>query len=171
MPTRLKVKIYRSVVRPVALYGCECWPAGANHERALHAMEMCTWLDHVTNIDVRTQLKWHQSRRRCVKPGSGGTATYEEGRRGGCPHRSPPWTGRSPAPWTTQEALAWPNQRRPAHRQPTTRRCPGSNGMEKSHQCAPCNRAGSTLGRRYFIRSIFICIKFFIRSQSEKHNF
>jgi len=41
MPTRFKAKIYRTVVRPVALYGCECWPAGANNERALRAMEMC----------------------------------------------------------------------------------------------------------------------------------
>jgi len=65
MPNRLKAKIYRSVVRPVALNACECWPAGANHERALHAMKMrmlgwnlgLTRLDHVTNIDVRTQIK------------------------------------------------------------------------------------------------------------------
>jgi len=65
MPTRLKTKIYRSVVWPAALYGCECWPAGANHKRVLHAMEMrmlrwnlgLTRLDKVTNIDVRTQLK------------------------------------------------------------------------------------------------------------------
>jgi len=159
--TRLKAKIYRSVVRPVALYGCECWPAGANHKRALHAMEMrmlrwnlgLTRLDHVTNLDVRTQLKvapitekMRQARLRWY----GRRPRDEEGRRGSCLHRSPPWTGRSPTPWTTQEALAWPNQRSPACRQPTTRRCPGSNSMEKSHQCKPCNRAGSTLGRRRF---------------------
>jgi len=65
MPIRLEAKIYRSVVRPVALFGCECWPAAASHERMLHAMKMrmlrwslgLTRLDHVTNNDTRTRLK------------------------------------------------------------------------------------------------------------------
>ncbi|KAK6761266.1 hypothetical protein RB195_022360 [Necator americanus] len=40
VPVRLKSKIYRTVVRPVALYGCECWPTTKALERVLHAMEM-----------------------------------------------------------------------------------------------------------------------------------
>ncbi|KAK6756250.1 hypothetical protein RB195_014570 [Necator americanus] len=40
VPVRLKSKIYRMVVRPVALYGCECWPTTKALERVLHAMEM-----------------------------------------------------------------------------------------------------------------------------------
>ncbi|KAK6743227.1 hypothetical protein RB195_010468 [Necator americanus] len=40
VPVRLKSKIYRTVVRPVALYGCEGWPTTKALERVLHAMEM-----------------------------------------------------------------------------------------------------------------------------------
>ncbi|KAK6763040.1 hypothetical protein RB195_023658 [Necator americanus] len=36
-PVRLKSKIYKTVVRPVALYGCECWPTTKALERVLHA--------------------------------------------------------------------------------------------------------------------------------------
>ncbi|KAK6742586.1 hypothetical protein RB195_010067 [Necator americanus] len=37
---RLKSKIYRTVVRPVTLHECECWPTTKALERVLHAMEM-----------------------------------------------------------------------------------------------------------------------------------
>ncbi len=40
MPEYLKAKVYKTVVRPVALYGAKCWPATKKHELALHAMEM-----------------------------------------------------------------------------------------------------------------------------------
>lgn len=40
MPLRLKAKIYKTVVRPVALYNSECWPTTVKHEQALHMMEM-----------------------------------------------------------------------------------------------------------------------------------
>ena len=64
MPIRLKSKIYKTVIRPVALYGSECWPATKKHEQALHAMEMrmlrwslsLTRRDRVTNADIRKQM-------------------------------------------------------------------------------------------------------------------
>ncbi|KAK6763179.1 hypothetical protein RB195_023769 [Necator americanus] len=37
VPVRLKSKINKMVVRPVALYGCECWPTTKALERVLHA--------------------------------------------------------------------------------------------------------------------------------------
>ncbi|KAL0173405.1 hypothetical protein M9458_029373 [Cirrhinus mrigala] len=60
MPLRLKSKIYKTVVCPVALYGSESWPVTAKHEQALHIMEMrmlhwslrLTRLNHATNEDV-----------------------------------------------------------------------------------------------------------------------
>ncbi|EYB85329.1 hypothetical protein Y032_0300g1803 [Ancylostoma ceylanicum] len=40
MPIRLKSKGYRTVVRPVALYGTECWAATKAAKQVLHTMEM-----------------------------------------------------------------------------------------------------------------------------------
>ncbi|KAK6751142.1 hypothetical protein RB195_002860 [Necator americanus] len=50
VPVRPKSKICRTVVRPVALYGCECWPTTKALERVLHAMEirMLRWTIGVT---------------------------------------------------------------------------------------------------------------------------
>ncbi|EYC02683.1 hypothetical protein Y032_0098g3069 [Ancylostoma ceylanicum] len=39
-PLKLKSKIYRTVVRPVALYGTKCWPTTLKNEQTVHAMEM-----------------------------------------------------------------------------------------------------------------------------------
>ncbi|KAK6764003.1 hypothetical protein RB195_024363 [Necator americanus] len=62
VPVRLKPKIYRTVVRPVALYRCECWPTTKALERVLHAMEMrmlrwtigVTLKEKVSNDTVRS---------------------------------------------------------------------------------------------------------------------
>ncbi|KAK6762472.1 hypothetical protein RB195_023264 [Necator americanus] len=62
VPVRLKSKIYRTVVRPVALYVCECWMTTKALERVLHAMEMLmlrwtigvTLKEKVSNDTVRS---------------------------------------------------------------------------------------------------------------------
>ncbi|KAK6741571.1 hypothetical protein RB195_009438 [Necator americanus] len=62
VPVRLKSKIYRVVVRPVALYECECWRTTKALERVLHAMEMrmlrwtigVTLKEKVSNDTVRS---------------------------------------------------------------------------------------------------------------------
>ena len=64
IPLSLKSKFYKTAIRPVALYGSECWPTTVKHEQALHSMEMrmlrrclgLTWHDHVTNEDARKML-------------------------------------------------------------------------------------------------------------------
>ncbi|XP_062866921.1 uncharacterized protein LOC134329566, partial [Trichomycterus rosablanca] len=58
---RLKSKIYRAVIRPVALYGSECWPTTKEIECRLAVMEtkMLRWIsgntrfDHIRNDDIR----------------------------------------------------------------------------------------------------------------------
>ncbi|EYB97212.1 hypothetical protein Y032_0142g2302 [Ancylostoma ceylanicum] len=39
IPDRFKSKVYRAVIRPVALYGAKCWPATKEVERRLSVME------------------------------------------------------------------------------------------------------------------------------------
>ncbi|VDP11557.1 unnamed protein product [Heligmosomoides polygyrus] len=52
-PERFKSKIYRAVVRPVAMYGVECWPATKEAETRLSVMEtkMLRWTAGVTRMD------------------------------------------------------------------------------------------------------------------------
>ena len=65
MPLRLKSKVYRTVIRPVALYGSECWPVTKKDVQRLCVMEtrMLRWtlgvtmMDHVCNDTVRTIMK------------------------------------------------------------------------------------------------------------------
>uniref|UniRef100_W5NK01 ribonuclease H n=1 Tax=Lepisosteus oculatus TaxID=7918 RepID=W5NK01_LEPOC len=64
MPIRLQAKVYKTVIRPVALYGSECWPATSRHKQALHVMKMrmirwclgLTRFDHVLNDDVMAPI-------------------------------------------------------------------------------------------------------------------
>lgn len=60
MKDSIKSKIYRSVIRPIALYGAECWPITKKAERRLAVMEtkMLRWtsgfslLNRVRNDDI-----------------------------------------------------------------------------------------------------------------------
>ncbi|EYC11992.1 hypothetical protein Y032_0048g1550 [Ancylostoma ceylanicum] len=64
IPERFKSKVYRTVVRAVALYGAECWAATKEVERRLIGMEMkmqrwmagITRLDRICNQDIRQRF-------------------------------------------------------------------------------------------------------------------
>jgi hypothetical protein len=64
VPLKLKDKFYRTVIRPVMLYGAECWPTKRRHIQQLSVAEMCMlqWIcghtrrDRVWNGDIRERL-------------------------------------------------------------------------------------------------------------------
>ncbi|VDO19312.1 unnamed protein product [Heligmosomoides polygyrus] len=63
-PERLKSKIYRAIVRPVAMYGAECWPATKEVETRLSVTDtkMVRWtvvvrrLDCIRNNELRQRF-------------------------------------------------------------------------------------------------------------------
>ncbi|EYC04720.1 hypothetical protein Y032_0086g1952 [Ancylostoma ceylanicum] len=68
MPIRLKSKVYRTVMRPIALYGTECWAATKAAKQVLRTMEMrmlrwsmgVTLKDKVPNEVVRSTSESHR---------------------------------------------------------------------------------------------------------------
>ncbi|PZC71803.1 hypothetical protein B5X24_HaOG212429 [Helicoverpa armigera] len=53
LPLKLKGKIYKSVIRPVVLYGSECWALKKRDEKRVHVaeMRMPRWMCGVTRMD------------------------------------------------------------------------------------------------------------------------
>src|SRR5699024_6946136 len=53
LPLKFKSKIYRSMVRPVAMYGTECWPSTVTDEYSMETteMRMLRWAYGVTLYD------------------------------------------------------------------------------------------------------------------------
>ena len=53
MPLKLKGLVYKSVIRPVLLYGSETWPALTRHVQELRVteMKMLRWMCNVTRCD------------------------------------------------------------------------------------------------------------------------
>ena len=64
MPRKLKIKLYMTVIRPVLLYGAECWTARKKDEQILEKTEMrmlrrikgVTLRDKVKRVDIRKEL-------------------------------------------------------------------------------------------------------------------
>jgi hypothetical protein len=64
VPLKLKVKFYRTVIRPVMLYEAQWWPTKRRHVQQLSVAEMCMlrWIcgntkkDRVQNDDIRERL-------------------------------------------------------------------------------------------------------------------
>ena len=65
MPMKLKSRVYKTVVRPVLLYGTETWAVKSEQLRKLEVMEMkclrrvvgCTLWDRRRNEDIRAEAK------------------------------------------------------------------------------------------------------------------
>ena len=64
MPRKLKNKLYMTVIRPVLLYGAECWTVRKKEEQILEKTEMrmlrrikgITLRDRVRSVDIRKEL-------------------------------------------------------------------------------------------------------------------
>ena len=64
VPRKLKTKLYMTVIRPVLLYGAECWTVGKKEEQILEKTEMMmlrrikgvTLRDKVKSVDIRKEL-------------------------------------------------------------------------------------------------------------------
>ena len=71
VPQKLKGKFYRTAIRPVMLYGTECWPTKRRHEQQLSVaeMQMLRWFyghtrrDRVRNEVIWDRVGWQQLRR------------------------------------------------------------------------------------------------------------
>ena len=58
-----KVRLYRALIQPIALYGCETWTLKQAEESKLHTFEMSALrkilgvskLDKIRNVDIRTR--------------------------------------------------------------------------------------------------------------------
>jgi hypothetical protein len=65
MPIRLKAQVYKTMVRPVILYGAETWAIKEEHVKKLEVAEMrclrairgVTRRERMRNIDIRQELK------------------------------------------------------------------------------------------------------------------
>ena len=56
LPTKLKTKLYTTVVRPVILYGAECWTTGVKEENILEKTEM-RMLTRIKGVTVKDKMK------------------------------------------------------------------------------------------------------------------
>ncbi|KAG5590019.1 hypothetical protein H5410_040533 [Solanum commersonii] len=60
IPSRLKGKFYRVVVRPALLYGAECWPVKNAHVQKMHVaeMRMLRWMcGHTRSDKIRNERR------------------------------------------------------------------------------------------------------------------
>jgi hypothetical protein len=56
MPRKLKIKLYMTVIRPVLLYGAECWTVRKKEEQILEKTEM-KMLRRIKGVTLTDQVK------------------------------------------------------------------------------------------------------------------
>ena len=64
MPRKLKIKLYMTVIRPVLLYGAECWTVRKKADQIIEKTEMrmlrrikgVALRDKVKSVDIRKEL-------------------------------------------------------------------------------------------------------------------
>ncbi|KAG5620749.1 hypothetical protein H5410_005967 [Solanum commersonii] len=79
IPSRLKGKFYRVVVRSALLYGAECWPVKNTHVQKMHVaeMRMLRWMcGHTRSDKIRNEVIL----RRCGVASRGGQVEGSEAR-------------------------------------------------------------------------------------------
>ena len=64
MPKKLKCKLYKTVVRPVQMYGVKCWAVGKKVEDLLSRIEM-RMLRWILGTSKRDKIRNEKIRRRC----------------------------------------------------------------------------------------------------------
>ena len=73
MPIKLKDKLYNTIVKPVMIYGSECWTVKKNDTQKLHTteMRMLRWARGKTNKDhIKNEYIWREAN---IEPSSGRT--------------------------------------------------------------------------------------------------
>ena len=63
MPLKLKLKVYESMVRPVIIYGSECWTLRKKEEQLLERTEM-KMLRRILGVTLRDKIRNEEIRRR-----------------------------------------------------------------------------------------------------------
>ena len=64
IPRRLKCKLYKTMIRPVLLYGAECWTAGVKEEGLVARREM-RMLRQIMGVTRRDRERNEVIRERC----------------------------------------------------------------------------------------------------------
>jgi len=69
----LKIKLYRTIILPIVLYGCETWLLTLREEKKLKVFEKMVLRCSTTSVEDRGQREWGSGDGRSLVRGSGGS--------------------------------------------------------------------------------------------------